>query len=247
MVDGIHTLTQADTVLLTENSQAKAAKSKDIADEDMVCKKNADDELMHLFHPESTARLGFLEEFLRVGVTSPHGFFAVVEKLAHRYAEMRAELLERYSDNPDELYKQLGKLNHAFEDVLHRTQFSPLSQTSDTHAASNDLDNFFEIFLKSIQKNSFDIAFAESVVSLRLQNFVSGEESKRVYNIRGGKLIITTCENGIQRAEIIRGGVYGKTNAELGRVTEHNEIEDLETLAKINAPTSHSAALAQTK
>jgi len=54
---------------------------------------------------------------------------------------------------------------------------------------------------------------------------------REVHNVRGGKLIITFCEDGIMRAQIIRGGIYGKTNAELGRYNIYEEEDDTDLIA----------------
>lgn len=49
----------------------------------------------------------------------------------------------------------------------------------------------------------------------------------KTYNVRGGLLVLTFCGYGLlQSVEIIGGKQYGKTNAELGRVSEE-EITDI--------------------
>jgi hypothetical protein len=54
-----------------------------------------------------------------------------------------------------------------------------------------------------------------------------GEETERIFNIRGGKLVLTFCSmGGLVNVQIIRGGDYGLTNAELGRGTE-DELQEL--------------------
>jgi len=53
---------------------------------------------------------------------------------------------------------------------------------------------------------------------------IRGGETEIIMNVKGGKLIITICEQGIVSGQIVRGGEYGMTNAELGRTIEDNDI-----------------------
>jgi len=50
-----------------------------------------------------------------------HGSFSFtqrIENISRMYMKIRDELLENHGDNPDELYRQLGELNTAFEGAL---------------------------------------------------------------------------------------------------------------------------------
>jgi hypothetical protein len=61
-------------------------------------------------------------------------------------------------------------------------------------------------------------------------------ESERVFNIRGGKLVLTFCsKRGLVNVQIVRGGEYGLTNAELGRVGEEELYELGQTLMTLSA------------
>jgi hypothetical protein len=52
-------------------------------------------------------------------------------------------------------------------------------------------------------------------------------EYEQVFNIRGGKLVLTFCSmGGLVNVQIVRGGDYGLTNAELGRGMEE-ELHEL--------------------
>jgi len=221
---------QSESVGLLDNFQAKAAKFKALTDSEIVVEKNENGEFIHMLHPESTQRLGFFGEFFRVGFNDPSGFEATLENLARKYAELREALMAQYIVNQDELYKQLGELNQAFENALLNTTMTRPEQ-------SHYLDTFFEIFILSIQNTDFDTAFAVSIESLTLFNldlplqaFTANPNvtdtntvvNERIFNIRGGQLIIFTYADGTQRAEIVRGGVYGKTNAELGHVNDYD-------------------------
>ncbi|MCL2386272.1 MAG: hypothetical protein FWC89_01865 [Defluviitaleaceae bacterium] len=214
--------------------QAKAAKFKELTGREIVVEKNDEGEFIHKLHPESTQKLSFFGEFFRVGFNSPYGFTVTLENLARKYAELQEELLERYS-NQDELYKQLSDLNHAFENALLNsilTQPEKLQQ----------VDSFFEIFIKSIQNSDFDNAFVDSMEVSNLFNINNLQKlganptpaatneavSERIFNVKGGRLIITTFADGTMRAEIVRGGNYGKTNAELGNVTDYENLNELQ-------------------
>ena len=119
--------TQAHFNALSSNAQAKAAKFKELTGKEIVIEKNDNGDFIHMFNPESTQRLSFFGEFFRVGFSSPDGFEAAIENLARKYAEKREELIERYVDNQDELYRQLGELNQAFESALRSTTLLPQS------------------------------------------------------------------------------------------------------------------------
>jgi len=121
---------QAGHMALSNAAQAKAAKFKELTGKEIVIEKNSDGEFIHMLHPESTQKLGFMAEFFRVGFNSPDGFEATIENLARRYAELRDELIARHGDNQDKLYEQLGQLNHAFENALHSTILLPLQDRS---------------------------------------------------------------------------------------------------------------------
>ncbi|MCL2215557.1 MAG: hypothetical protein FWB91_00925 [Defluviitaleaceae bacterium] len=285
----------------------------------------------HILSPESTIELGFFGEFFRVGFSSPDGHMAAVENLARRFAEMREELLERYSDDQDTLYKRMGKLNQAFEAALRSTTLVPIPKMPNAERSWNEyetmrkiaqyiqeslirhMDAFFEDFLLSIQSQGFQEAFDGSMARLKsdetsslerlsysdaarmldtlstwhettdedgnqigimrrheesfraivqdesisravrdeiaelLGIFAAAEAStscydpetnsvniapertklEKTFNVRGGLLVLTFCsERGLISAEIIRGGHYGKTNTELGRVQEPEIVTD---------------------
>jgi hypothetical protein len=187
------------TNTLPDSFQAKAAKFKEITGRKIAIEKNNDGDFIHMFHPDSTQRLSFMGEFFRVGFNSPDGFEAAVENLAGRFVQLREELMERYGDNQDELYKQLSKLNQSFESALQSTVLLPLQAppldgiiSSDMpqsvrnsikrewqeheniigfmqtfkHNMSRHIDAFFETFIKSIQGDDFDSAFASSMEKL---------------------------------------------------------------------------------
>jgi archaellum component FlaC len=126
------------SAVLHDRFQAKAAKFKELTGREIVNEKNENGDFIHMLHPESTQRFGFMVDFFRVGFNSPDGFEAAVENLSRKYAELREELLERYGDNQYELYKQLGELNRVFENALQSTVLLPLqSPPPDSVISSN--------------------------------------------------------------------------------------------------------------
>jgi hypothetical protein len=136
MINNVNSNTSA--VCLQDKFQAKAAKFKELTGREIVNEKNENGDFIHMLHPESAQRFGFMVEFFRVGFNSPDGFEVAIENLSRRYAELREELLERYGDNQDELYKRFGELNHAFENALQSTVLLPLqSPPSNSIASSN--------------------------------------------------------------------------------------------------------------
>jgi len=92
-------------------------------------------EMPHILSEESAIQLGFFGEFMRVGFTSPNGHIEAVENLSRRFAEMRDELLEKYKDDQDTLYKRLGELNQAFESALQSTALVPIPPMPPSPAA----------------------------------------------------------------------------------------------------------------
>jgi len=96
------------------------------------------EEMPHILSQESNIQLGFFGEFFRVGFSSPDGHSTAVENLSRRFAEMREELLERYNDDQDTLYKRLGELNQSFESALRSTTLIPLPQTPTVPLLASD-------------------------------------------------------------------------------------------------------------
>lgn len=127
--------------------QAKAAKFKELTGREIVIEKNEAGEFIHWLHPDSTQRVGFMKEFFRAE--------AGIESFSRLYAELREELLDRYSEDEDELYRQMGELNRVFENMLLRKTLSRPDQLQ-------RINTFFETFIKSIQSSDFDTAFAAS-------------------------------------------------------------------------------------
>ena len=119
--------------------QTRAAKFKELTGREIVNEKNENGDFIHMLHPESTQRLGFMVDFFRVGFNSPDGFEVAIENLARRYAELKEGLLERYGDNQDELYKRLGELNHAFENALQSTVLLPLQNPPSNSIVSSNM------------------------------------------------------------------------------------------------------------
>ena len=172
MVNNINTLTQ-------NNFYAKATKFKELTGREIVIEKNNNGDFVHMLHPESTQRLGFMIDFFRIGFNSPEGFETAIENLSRRYAELRDEILEKYSDNKDELYKQLSDLNQTFENALQSTVLLPLQNPLNENYENisgfmqtlkqnkiRHLNNFFEAFIKSIKSADFDTAFANTIESI---------------------------------------------------------------------------------
>jgi len=194
----------------TNNFQARAAEFKALTGREIVIEKDDNGDFVHMLNPQSTQRLSFMGEFFRAGFSSTEGFEAAVEGLARRYVDLKSELMERYGDNQDELYRQLGELNQAFESALHSTILLPLQAPPATgvtnsnmsngfrgsienewqqHEAINGfmrelkqnmtrhIDTFFETFIKSIQSEDFDTAFASSM------NKMNESESRSLSNM----------------------------------------------------------------
>ena len=113
-------------ILDCERFQVFAAKTKSLTGRNLVIEFNEDGELIQFLHPDSTQRVGFFVEFFRVGFSSPDGIEATIENLSRRYAELLEELRERYADNEDELYRQTGELNQAFENALKPVFWIPI-------------------------------------------------------------------------------------------------------------------------
>ena len=125
-------LQRLDIADFSAEFQARAAKFKAITGREVEILVNENGEIVSKLHPESTAQAGFFVEFFRVGFFSPDGHMAAVESLARRYAELREELLERYQDDQDALYKRLGELNQAFESALRSAALLPIPKTPAT-------------------------------------------------------------------------------------------------------------------
>lgn len=139
MLNSVNNQTPTSHAFLSENAQAKAAKFKELTGKEILIEKNENGEIIPFWHPESTQSAGFFVEFFRVGFNSPDGFEASIENLARKYAELREDLLERYSDNQDELYKQLGKLNQAFESALRSTTLLPMPTSPSGNITSSNM------------------------------------------------------------------------------------------------------------
>ncbi|MCL1862481.1 MAG: hypothetical protein FWF78_02825 [Defluviitaleaceae bacterium] len=138
MLNSVNHQNYASHAFLSEDAKAKAAKFKELAGREIVIEKNDMGDIIPFWHSESTQNASFFVEFFRVGFNSTDGFETSIENLARRYAELRENLLERYSDNQDELYIQLGKLNQAFESALRSTALLPkLNPPSSSIASSN--------------------------------------------------------------------------------------------------------------
>ena len=134
------TLQRTDFTTLSADIRERVAKFEQITGRAIEVYKNEDGEVVNFWHPESTAQANFFVEFFRVGFSSPDGNTAAVENLARRYAELREELMERYQDDQDTLYKRMSDLNQAFEGALQSTTLMPLPMISETSflISSND-------------------------------------------------------------------------------------------------------------
>ena len=139
MTNSVNNQVSTSHAFLSENAQAKAAKFKELTGKEIVIEKNENGELIPFWDSESTQNASFFVEFFRVGFNSSDGFEATLENLARRYAELREDLLELYSDNQDELYKQLGKLNQAFESALRSTTLLPKPNPPSNSIASSNM------------------------------------------------------------------------------------------------------------
>ncbi|MCL2564639.1 MAG: hypothetical protein FWE24_02360 [Defluviitaleaceae bacterium] len=132
-------------------AQAKAAKFKELTGWEID--KNGNGDFTCTTHPESTQRLSFMGEFFHVGFNSPDGFEAAIKNLARKYSKLREGLLERYSDNQYELYRQLGELNQAFENALRSTTLLPQpSMPSSGIGSSNMPQNIQDAIKSELQK-----------------------------------------------------------------------------------------------
>jgi len=189
----------ANAVCQSDRFQARAVVFKELTGREVVIEKDENGDFVHLLHPESTQRLGFMIDFFRVGFSSSDGFGAAIENLSRRYAEIRDELSKKYEGNQGELYARLGELNSAFESALHSMALLPLAPPPTSSVVSSNmpqsirdsieqqwqefedanrhrqtlkqnmarhLDNFFEVFIKSIQNTDFDTAFANGMEGL---------------------------------------------------------------------------------
>jgi hypothetical protein len=91
--------------------------------------------------------------------------------------------------------------------------------------------NLFPLFLPPL----------ESAIDTASNSLLIGAGSKteevtftKTFNVKGGLLVLTFCGYGLlQSAEIIGGKEYGKTNAELGRVSEEEKVDVTEPLRQL--------------
>jgi dGTP triphosphohydrolase len=90
--------------------------------------RDVDKDTPYIMSKESQVRLSYAGEFLRVGVWSSGGDEALIKDTAQKYAEMKNEIREKYKDDEDEMYKQMGELNQAFEMALSRNALVPVHQ-----------------------------------------------------------------------------------------------------------------------
>ncbi|MCL2204789.1 MAG: hypothetical protein FWB88_12725, partial [Defluviitaleaceae bacterium] len=72
MVNNVTTNTNA--VYPQDRFQTMAAKFKELTGREIVKEKDANGDFIHMMHPESTQRFGFMVDFFRVGFNSPDGF-----------------------------------------------------------------------------------------------------------------------------------------------------------------------------
>ncbi|MCL2187274.1 MAG: hypothetical protein FWC16_04050 [Defluviitaleaceae bacterium] len=155
-----------------ERFEARAITFKERTGRELTKEMNENGEFIHLLHPQSTQKLGFMVEFFRTGFNHPNGFEATIESLSQRYAELREDLLMQHGENEDELYKQLGMLNHAFENALQSTllfpQHTPPADEVEGKNVAYQLQTFFELFIDRIQREDFDAAFAGSLKDMWL-------------------------------------------------------------------------------
>jgi hypothetical protein len=128
-----------NSVCPRENFYAKAAKFKELTGREIVNEKDENGDFIHMLHPQSTQRLNFMADFLRVGFTSPDGSEAALKNLAAKYAQLKDELSETYGDNENELYQRLGELNHAFENALQNMVLLPLQTPPDKNIISSNM------------------------------------------------------------------------------------------------------------
>ena len=137
MVNNVTTNTNA--VCPQNRFQTMAAKFKELTGREIVEEKDENGDFIHMMHPESSQRFGFMVDFFRVGFNSPDGFEVAIENLSRKYAKLKEELLGRYSDNQDEQYKRLGELNHAFENALQSTVLLPLQRPPSEAVTSSNM------------------------------------------------------------------------------------------------------------
>ena len=91
--------------------------------------------------------------------------------------------------------------------------------------------NLFPLFLPPL-KSGIDTASNSLLIG-------TGSKTEEItftktFNVKGGLLVLIFCGYGLlQSAEIIGGKEYGKTNAELGRVSEEEKVDVTEPLRQL--------------
>jgi hypothetical protein len=185
----------------------------------------------------------YFRDIIRSGLATANCFQSAVEGMARKYAQFRELLLARHGDNENYLYEQLGNLNQGFEKALRNAilWFLHVPDNEVTQCAkeqlNNSLDSFFERFIESIRQGDFNTAFILSMKAAglsaeesNLSNTIEiSMERRYVFNIKGGQLIVTFCEDGIMSVRIVKGGNYGYTNEELlGNINDYEEPYNLE-------------------
>ena len=91
--------------------------------------------------------------------------------------------------------------------------------------------NLFPLFLPPLE-SSIDTESNSLLVGAG--NKTEETTFTKTYNVRGGLLVLTFCGYGLlQSVEIIGGKEYGKTNAELGRVSEEEKVDVTDPLRQL--------------
>lgn len=239
------TNTMPSATALFNKIQAGASSVKEWTGKEVAFAKSECGTSVHAVNLETNETIQYFKDLIRAGLFSSNCFQSAVEDMSKRYAQLREELSTRYGDNQDALYRQLGYLNEGFYKALRNAIISfvvlpdkegmgSIADDAKKHI-SNKMDCFFERFINSIRQGDFNTAILEAMKEAGLWSEERANpimeinlEKRITFNIRGGLVVITFCEDGIMDVQIIRGKDYGKTNAELGRYNNYEETEDME-------------------
>jgi len=142
-----------------------------------------------------------------------------LESLSYRDAVRMRDALSQWHEVTDEHGNQVGVLNRhdaSFRAILRDENISLTVRREIAGLLG------FSLFtagagMSGIDPSSNSIAIFDDV-----------GETEVSFNIKGGMLILIFCSKGsLVSAEIVGGGQYGKSNAELGRVVEEDELASL--------------------
>ena len=112
MISGINSATYTYGAAAAKTAGTVSGRSRETLNIDI-------NNLIDQFSPIPSIQLNFMRDFMKE-MQAASGTKESIENMSRRYAELRKEIIEQYSEDQDTMYERLGDLNSVFALALRR-------------------------------------------------------------------------------------------------------------------------------